>query len=134
MKAQKMVEMALELMNVLGIEQGRLRLEWISSAEGPKFAEVAREFTAQIHIFPKKGAPWERMSDTTLSQGNPRILTCTVENSNRFSEKNRQKKERNIPFHTSSQFSIALYTPALSVTEFRNPAGMDSVSLPVSQK
>jgi F420-non-reducing hydrogenase iron-sulfur subunit len=43
-----MIEMVHELMNVLGVEQSRLRLEWISSAEGPKFAEVAREFTAHI--------------------------------------------------------------------------------------
>jgi coenzyme F420-reducing hydrogenase delta subunit len=32
----------------LGIEPGRLRLEWISSAEGTKFAEVAADFTRQI--------------------------------------------------------------------------------------
>ena len=28
---------------VLGIDKDRTRLEWISSAEGPKFAETARE-------------------------------------------------------------------------------------------
>jgi F420-non-reducing hydrogenase iron-sulfur subunit len=33
---------------MLGIEAGRLRLEWISSAEGSKFAEVAADFTQQI--------------------------------------------------------------------------------------
>jgi F420-non-reducing hydrogenase iron-sulfur subunit len=44
-----MIEIVHEIMNVLGLEKSRLRLEWISSAEGPKFAEVAREFTAHIH-------------------------------------------------------------------------------------
>ncbi len=47
-KAEKMFEMTQELVRILGIESGRLRLEWISSAEGTRFAEVAREFTKQI--------------------------------------------------------------------------------------
>ena len=37
-----------ELLAVLGIDKDRTRLEWISSAEGPKFAETAREFTEKI--------------------------------------------------------------------------------------
>jgi len=43
-----MFNMTMELVNILGIEKDRLRLEWISSAEGTRFAEVAREFTKQI--------------------------------------------------------------------------------------
>ncbi len=39
---------AKELAVMLGIEPDRVRLEWISSAEGTKFAEVAGEFTEQI--------------------------------------------------------------------------------------
>jgi len=42
------VEMTKELMEVLGIDTRRFRLEWISSAEGSRFAEVAREFTEEI--------------------------------------------------------------------------------------
>jgi len=37
-----------ELIKILGIDPERLRLEWISSAEGTRFAEVAREFTDKI--------------------------------------------------------------------------------------
>ena len=37
-----------ELLNFTGYEPGRLRLEWISAAEGPRFAEVVRDFTARI--------------------------------------------------------------------------------------
>jgi F420-non-reducing hydrogenase iron-sulfur subunit len=40
--------MTLELVNILGIEPGRMHLEWISSAEGTRFAQVARDFTEQI--------------------------------------------------------------------------------------
>ena len=47
-KAEKMFQMTQELVKILGIEPDRLRLEWISSAEGGRFAEVAREFTGQV--------------------------------------------------------------------------------------
>ncbi|MCF8084440.1 MAG: hydrogenase iron-sulfur subunit [Deltaproteobacteria bacterium] len=40
--------MTQELARILGIDLRRLRLEWISSAEGTRFAEVAREFTEEI--------------------------------------------------------------------------------------
>lgn len=47
-KAEKMFQLTLELVELLGINPERLRLEWVSSAEGIRFAEVAREFTAKI--------------------------------------------------------------------------------------
>ena len=47
-KAEKMFKMTQELAGILGIDQNRLRLEWISSAEGTRFAEVATEFTEAI--------------------------------------------------------------------------------------
>jgi F420-non-reducing hydrogenase iron-sulfur subunit len=37
-----------ELVQLLGIDPNRLRLEWISSAEGTRFAQVASEFTETI--------------------------------------------------------------------------------------
>ncbi|HDZ91753.1 MAG: hydrogenase iron-sulfur subunit [Deltaproteobacteria bacterium] len=43
-----MFEMTRELVKILGIDPGRLRLEWISSAEGTRFAEVATGFTDQV--------------------------------------------------------------------------------------
>jgi F420-non-reducing hydrogenase iron-sulfur subunit len=36
------------MVKLLGIEQGRLRLEWISAAEGARFAQVINEFTDQV--------------------------------------------------------------------------------------
>jgi F420-non-reducing hydrogenase iron-sulfur subunit len=35
-------------MKLLGIEEARLRREWISASEGTRFAEVIREFTEEI--------------------------------------------------------------------------------------
>lgn len=47
-KAVLNVEMAYSLIELLGIEPERLRLEWISAAEGARFAEVIRDFTEQV--------------------------------------------------------------------------------------
>jgi F420-non-reducing hydrogenase iron-sulfur subunit len=35
-------------MKLLGIEDARLRKEWISASEGTRFAEVIREFTEEV--------------------------------------------------------------------------------------
>lgn len=53
-----MAAVARELMDLLGIDPERFRLEWVSSAEGGRFAEIIREFTQQIR---EKGAFTPRM-------------------------------------------------------------------------
>jgi len=47
-KAQRRILMLKELLKQLGIEPERLRLEWISAAEGEKFAKVVKEMVAEI--------------------------------------------------------------------------------------
>ena len=47
-KALEVVEKTRQIMKLLGIEDGRLRREWISALEGPRFAQVMTEFTEQI--------------------------------------------------------------------------------------
>jgi len=42
------VEKSKQLLALLGFEAERLRLEWISAAEGARFARIMTEFTAQI--------------------------------------------------------------------------------------
>ncbi len=37
-----------KLIKQFGIEEERLRLEWISASEGSKFAQTVREFTEEI--------------------------------------------------------------------------------------
>jgi F420-non-reducing hydrogenase iron-sulfur subunit len=32
----------------LGIEVERFRIEWVSSAEAPRFAQIIRDFTEQV--------------------------------------------------------------------------------------
>ena len=36
------------LLDFMGIEERRLRLEWVSASEGKKFANLVRDFTQQI--------------------------------------------------------------------------------------
>jgi len=45
---EKRYDVMLKLLQIVGIEPERVRLEWISAAEGEKFSKVAKEFTAKI--------------------------------------------------------------------------------------
>ncbi len=47
-KARRRIELVKKLLNDFGIEQERLRLEWISASEGPRFGQVVADFTDQI--------------------------------------------------------------------------------------
>jgi len=48
LKAEKRAD-AIELMlQDFGLEEERFRLEWVSASEGPKFAQVVREFTETV--------------------------------------------------------------------------------------
>ena len=48
MKAEKRAEAIKLMLEDFGIETERFRLEWISSAEGPRFAQIVGEFTEQV--------------------------------------------------------------------------------------
>jgi len=45
---RRRMTLLLSLLDYLGIEKGRARVEWVSAAEGVRFATVMREFTEQI--------------------------------------------------------------------------------------
>jgi len=47
-RAKQKVAKTQELLDVLGVDSRRLRLEWISASEGIKFAETMDEFTKQL--------------------------------------------------------------------------------------
>jgi len=47
-KALRRTRLLKRLMRNFNIDERRLRLEWISAAEGEKFARVTKEFTEQI--------------------------------------------------------------------------------------
>jgi F420-non-reducing hydrogenase iron-sulfur subunit len=47
-KAEERIRITQKLLDFLRIEPERLRLEWVSSAEGAKFADVVKNFTEQL--------------------------------------------------------------------------------------
>ena len=47
-RAQERVALTKELLDVLGLDSRRLRLEWISASEGRKFADTMKEFAEQL--------------------------------------------------------------------------------------
>lgn len=47
-KAERRVEAIKLMLEDFGIEADRFALEWISAAEGPRFAQVMTEFTEQV--------------------------------------------------------------------------------------
>jgi Fe-S oxidoreductase/coenzyme F420-reducing hydrogenase delta subunit len=61
-RAVDVIEATREMLRPLGMD-GRLRLEWISAAEGSKFGKVVAEFTEQVKALgpnPMKGTPASR--------------------------------------------------------------------------
>ncbi len=48
LKTEKRAEAIFLMLEDFGLEEERFRLEWVSASEGPKFAQVATEFTEQV--------------------------------------------------------------------------------------
>ncbi len=48
LKTEKRADAIFLMLEDFGLEEERFRLEWVSASEGPKFAQVAKEFTEQI--------------------------------------------------------------------------------------
>jgi F420-non-reducing hydrogenase iron-sulfur subunit len=48
LKAERRSEALTLMLQDLGIEEERFRLEWVSASEGPRFARLMREFTEQV--------------------------------------------------------------------------------------
>ena len=48
LKAQRRVALLKKVLTQLGINENRLRLEWVSAAEGDKFAKLIQDFTDKL--------------------------------------------------------------------------------------
>ncbi|MCK4266067.1 MAG: hydrogenase iron-sulfur subunit [Thermoplasmata archaeon] len=46
--AKRKLTLLADLLDYMGIEQGRFQVSWVSASEGVKFAEVVRKFTEQV--------------------------------------------------------------------------------------
>jgi len=48
LKTEKRAEAINIMLEDFGLEEERFRLEWVSASEGPRFAQVMKEFTEQV--------------------------------------------------------------------------------------
>ncbi len=48
LKAQRRVALLKKVLKQLGLDESRLRLEWVSAAEGDKFAKLIQDFTDKL--------------------------------------------------------------------------------------
>ncbi|UCD83492.1 MAG: hydrogenase iron-sulfur subunit [Deltaproteobacteria bacterium] len=62
--AKRRLAIIKRLLEYIGLEPGRLRLEWISASEGQRFADVCKEFTARI----KELGPQRRLRQRTAGE------------------------------------------------------------------
>jgi F420-non-reducing hydrogenase iron-sulfur subunit len=62
--AKRRLAIAKRLLEYIGLEPGRLRLEWISASEGQKFADVCKEFTDKI----KELGPQKRLRQKSADE------------------------------------------------------------------
>ena len=62
------VEKTTRLLTLLGIEPERLRLEWISAAEGARFARIMTEFTDQIGVLGPRALGDARIGELTVPE------------------------------------------------------------------
>ncbi len=58
LRTRKRVKMVKKLLEQMGINPKRLRLEWISATEGNKFAKVIKEFVEEVKELGP--SPWRR--------------------------------------------------------------------------
>lgn len=71
-RAVEQFEITKRVIGLLGLEEKRLRLEWISAAEGVRFARVIDEFTEDVRKLgpsPLAGAGREASVDETVIRG-----------------------------------------------------------------
>jgi len=67
-KCMRRIPLTRILLKELGIDQNRLRLEWVSASEGARFKDIVEEFTEQIRALgPLKLKDWS-FDPSLLSQ------------------------------------------------------------------
>jgi F420-non-reducing hydrogenase iron-sulfur subunit len=67
-RTAKRIPVVKSLMEFVGLEPGRLRLDWVSASEGDKFSKIMTEFTENIRkLGPSDWLVEELSSDSSLS-------------------------------------------------------------------
>ncbi|MHC1635472.1 MAG: hydrogenase iron-sulfur subunit [Candidatus Methanospirareceae archaeon] len=91
--AEEKVKIVRKLMEMVGIEPRRLRLEWVSASEGARFAEIMKEFTQSIKEMGPVGVEKERIEAARLVAADYRLRILATkggelkEKGNRYGER-----------------------------------------------
>jgi F420-non-reducing hydrogenase iron-sulfur subunit len=67
-RAVEQFDKTMNMVKLLGIEPGRLRLEWISAAEGTRFASIINEFTGQVRQLGPSPLGNKALSDLSIEE------------------------------------------------------------------
>ena len=65
--AERRIKMLKKLMTCAGLESERLRLEWVSAAEGARFADIVKDFTNQLKSLGRSPLAEETPDETLLA-------------------------------------------------------------------
>jgi F420-non-reducing hydrogenase iron-sulfur subunit len=65
--AERRIKMLKRLITCTGLEPERLRLEWVSAAEGSRFADIVKDFTNQIRRLGPSPLAGEKADETILA-------------------------------------------------------------------
>jgi F420-non-reducing hydrogenase iron-sulfur subunit len=66
-KTMRRVTMLKQMLKVFGIDERRLRLEWISASEGEKYAKVSKDFTETVRsLGPLAWTKTQQLKETQL--------------------------------------------------------------------
>jgi F420-non-reducing hydrogenase iron-sulfur subunit len=68
-KAMRRVPLLKKMLKQLGIEEDRVRLEWVSASEGAKFAEVTDNFTQAIKKLGPNSLAHSKLSSKEAKHG-----------------------------------------------------------------
>jgi len=77
-KALRRVLLLKRILREFGVDERRLRLEWISASEGEKFAQVANEFTEEVRALGPLALPASFMSPSETSEAGKAEVAVTV--------------------------------------------------------
>ena len=72
------VEKTTQLLALLGLEAERLHLEWISAAEGARFARIMTEFTEQIRALGRSPLGRDGQTEQCLTMGTVEQQVCEM--------------------------------------------------------
>jgi len=144
--AERRIKMLKKLMTCAGLESERLRLEWVSAAEGARFADIVKDFTNQLKSLGRSPLAEETPDETLLAgvraaeraAGTPRLRTLVgrekelTEEGNVYGEKVEQAEFDKLMDESikeellRSRIYLLAKDKSISVEELSKHLGVDS--------